>query len=144
MMRRGDTELQRPGPTCAIGDDAFANIQHAVLSKICLTHMNGDAELKENDLVSCIRNLGKRVWRKLKAENAICLELSREVQVKLRRQMWTTATNLGDWYDHFESLCIEYGFGNDGGGGKVVFTDDQKRRISNMDETKFSMDGSDG
>jgi hypothetical protein len=150
MMRRGDTELQRPGPTCAIGDDAFATIQHAVLSKICLTQMNGDAELKENDLVSCIRNLGTRItsprnlWRKLKAENAICLELSREVQVELRRQMWTTATNLGDWYDHFESFCIEYGFGDDGGGGKVVFTDDQKRRISNMDETKFSMDGSDG
>jgi hypothetical protein len=150
MMRRGDTELQRPGPTCAIGDDAFATIQHAVLSKICLTQMNDDAELKENDLVSCIRNLGTRItsprnlWRKLKAENAICLELSREVQVELRRQMWKTATNLGDWYDHFESFCIEYGFGDDGGGGKVVFTDDQKRRISNMDETKFSMDGSDG
>jgi hypothetical protein len=37
MMRRGDTELQQPGPTCAIGYDAFATIQHAVLSKICLT-----------------------------------------------------------------------------------------------------------
>jgi hypothetical protein len=94
--------------------------------------MNGDAELKENDLVSCIINLSTRItsprnlWRKLKAENAICLELSREVQVVLRRQMWTTTTNLGDWYDHFESFCIEYGFGDDGGGGKVVFTDDQK------------------
>jgi hypothetical protein len=112
--------------------------------------MNGHAELKENDLVSCIRNLGTRItsprslWRKLKAENDICLELSREVQVELRRQMWTTVMDLGDWYDHFESFCIEYIFGEDGGGGKVVFTDDQKRRISNMDETKFSMDGSDG
>jgi hypothetical protein len=34
MICGGDTELQRPGPTCAIGDDAFATIQHAVLSKI--------------------------------------------------------------------------------------------------------------
>jgi hypothetical protein len=150
MMRRGDTELQRPGPTCAIGDDAFATMQHAVLSNICLTQMNGDAKLKENDLVSCIRNLGTRItsprnlWRKLKAENDICLELSRYVQVKLRRQMWTTAPNLGDWYNHFESFCIEYEFGDDGGGEKVVFTDDQKRLILNMDETKFSMDGSDG
>jgi hypothetical protein len=113
MMRQGDTKLQRPGPTSTSGDDAFAMIQHAVLSKICLTQMNVDAELKENDLVSCIRNLGTRItsprnlWRKLKAENAICLELSREVQFELRRQMWTTATNLGDWYDHFESFCIE-------------------------------------
>jgi hypothetical protein len=150
MMCRGDTELQRPGPTCAIGDDAFATIQHAVLSNICLTQMNGDAELKENDLVRCIRNLGTRItsprnlWRKIKAENATCLELSREVQVDLRRQMWTTATNLGEWYDQFESFCIEYSFGDDGGGGKVVFTDDQKRRIPNMNETKFSMDGSYG
>jgi hypothetical protein len=112
MMRRGDTELQRSGPTCAIGDDAFSMIHHAVLSKICLTQMNGDAELKENDLVSCIRNLGTRItgprnlWRKLKAENAICLELSREVQVELRRQIWTTATNLGDLYDHFEHSAL--------------------------------------
>jgi hypothetical protein len=58
--------------------------------------------------------------------------------------MWTTAMDIGNWYDHFESFCIEYGFGDDDGGGKVVFTDDQKRCISNMDETKFSMDGSDG
>jgi hypothetical protein len=112
--------------------------------------MNGDAELKKNDLVSCIINWGTRItsprnlWRKLKAENAICLELSREVQVELQYQMWKTAMNLGEWYDHFESFCIEYGFGDNGGGGKVVFTDDQKQRISNMDETKFSIDGSDG
>jgi hypothetical protein len=58
--------------------------------------------------------------------------------------MWTTATNLGNWYDHFASFCIEYGFGKYGRGGKVFFADDQKWRISNMDETKFSMDGSDG
>jgi hypothetical protein len=149
MIRRGYTKLQRPGPTCAIGDYSFATIQHAVFSKFCLTYTNGDAEIKENDLVSCISNLGKiitsphNLWRKFKADNTICLELSREVQVELRRQMWTTATNLGDWYNHFESFCIEYGFGDDGGDGKVVFTDDQKRRISTVDETKFSMDDSD-
>jgi hypothetical protein len=51
-MRRGDTELQRPGPTCTIGDDAFSTIQHAVLSKICLAQMNSDADLKENDCAS--------------------------------------------------------------------------------------------
>jgi hypothetical protein len=46
--------------------------------------------------------------------------------------MWTNYTNLGDWYHHFESFCIEYGFGDDVGDGKVVFTEDQNRRISNM------------
>jgi hypothetical protein len=46
MMRRGDTELQRPGPTCAIGDDVFATIQHAVLSKMFLKQMNGYTDLK--------------------------------------------------------------------------------------------------
>jgi hypothetical protein len=100
MKRRCDTVLQRPGPTCTIGDDAFAMIQHAVLSNMCLTHMNGDAELKENDLFSCIRNLGtiitspRNLWHKLKAENDICLELSREVKVELRRQLWITVMNL--------------------------------------------------
>jgi hypothetical protein len=117
--------------------------------------MNGDAELKENDLVRLIGNLGRRgsskvissprnLWCKLKAENVICLELSRNVQVELRRQMWKTYTNLGDWYDQLESFCIEYVFGENDGDGKVVVTEDQERRISNMDETKkLSMDESD-
>jgi hypothetical protein len=117
--------------------------------------MNGDAEIKESDLVSFISNLrfhGSRkvisslrsLWRKLKADNAIFLELSREVHMELRCQMLKTYTNLGDWYDHFESFCIEHGFGDDAGYGKVVFTEDQKRRISKMDETNLCVDGSYG
>jgi hypothetical protein len=52
--------------------------------------------------------------------------------------------NLKDWCDRWEAFCIEYRFGDDDGTGHVVFSEEQKRRICNMDETKFSTDGSDG
>jgi hypothetical protein len=70
------------------------------------------------------------------------LELSKEQQVELRRQI--TVRNLELWYASWESFCIEYGFGIDDGTGHVKFTEEQRRRIANMDETKFSMDGADG
>jgi hypothetical protein len=52
--------------------------------------------------------------------------------------------NLKDWFERWEAFCIEYGFGDDDGTVHVVFSEEQKRRICNMDETKFSTDGSDG
>jgi hypothetical protein len=58
--------------------------------------------------------------------------------------MWTTEVSLKDLFDRLEAFCIEYGFGDDDGTGHVVFSEEQKRRICNMDETKFSTDGSDG
>jgi hypothetical protein len=58
--------------------------------------------------------------------------------------MWTTEVNLKDLFDRWEAFCIEYRFGDDDGTDHVVLSEKQKRRICNMDETKFSTDGSDG
>jgi hypothetical protein len=138
----------------AIGAEAYATIEHAVLSKVALTQLNGGAELKENDIIAMLSNLveenarqrissPQNLWRKIKAANAVVLELSKEQQVELRRQMWMPARNLELWYDSWESFCVEYCFGIDDGTGHVKFTEEQRRRIANMDETKFSMDGTD-
>jgi hypothetical protein len=148
-LRKGDKELMKPGPSLAIGDEEFKTIEHAVLSKVFLTQNNGEAELKENYMISSISSLGKvssphNLCRKIKADNAVDLELSKEQQVELRRQMWTTEVNLKDWFDRWGAFYIEYGFGDDYGTGHVVFSEEQKRRICNMNETKFSTDGSDG
>jgi hypothetical protein len=111
---------------------------------VFLTQKNGKAELKENDIISFISNLGKisspcNLWRRIKAENAVDLELSKEQHVEIRSQMWTTEVNLKDWFDRWEAFCIEYGFGDDNGTGHVVFSEEQKRRICNIDKTKFSL-----
>jgi hypothetical protein len=58
--------------------------------------------------------------------------------------MWTTEVNLKDLFDRWEAFCIEYGFGDDDGTGQVVFPEEQKRRIFNMDKTTISAGGSDG
>jgi hypothetical protein len=148
-LRKGDKELMKPGPSIAIGDEALKNIEHAVFFKVFLTQNNGEAELKENDMISFISSLRKvsspcNLWRKIKAENAVDLDLSKEQQVELRRQMWTTEVNLKDLFERWEAFCIEYGFGDDDGTCHVVLSEEQKRRIFNMDETKFSADGFDG
>jgi hypothetical protein len=94
----------------------------------------------ERQRISRPRNL----WRKIKAANAVVLELSKEQQVKLRHKIWMTVHNIELWYDSWESFCIGYGFGIDDVTGRVKFTEEKKRRIANMDETKFSIDGADG
>jgi hypothetical protein len=43
----------------AIGEKAYATIEHAVLSKVALKQLNDGDELKENDIISMISNLVK-------------------------------------------------------------------------------------
>jgi hypothetical protein len=38
----------------AIGAEAYATIEHNFLSKVALTHLNGGADLKENDIIAII------------------------------------------------------------------------------------------
>jgi hypothetical protein len=102
----------KPGPSLAIGDEAFKNtIEHAVLSKVFVTQKNSETELKDNDMISFISSLGnvsspRNLRRKTKAENAVDLELSKEQKVELRRQMWTTEVNLKDWCDRWEASVL--------------------------------------
>jgi hypothetical protein len=127
-LRKGDNDLMKPDPGLAIDNEAFKTTEHAVFSKVFLTHNNGEAELKENDMIYLISSFVKvssphNLLRKIKAENAVDLELSKEHQVELRRQMWTTEVNLKYWFDRWEAFCIEYVFGDDDGTENVVFSE---------------------
>jgi hypothetical protein len=50
--------------------------------------------------------------------------------VEMRRQIWTTYTNLNDWYDSWEKFLVSHGFAteiiHESGTKEIVFTDDQK------------------
>jgi hypothetical protein len=66
-------------------------------------------------MISLISSLGKvssphNLWRKIKAENAVDLELSKEQQVELKRQMWNTEVNLKDWFDRLEAFLLSMDF----------------------------------
>jgi hypothetical protein len=86
----------------------------------------------------------RHLWCKIKTHNSVILELSKEQQRELRRQMWTTVKNLDEWYDRWQSFCLEFRFADDDVQGRITFLEEEKRWIVNMDETKFSTDGSDG
>ncbi len=89
------------------------------------------------------------LFNKIKVANAALLELSNEEVIELRRQIWTTHTNLNDWFDSWEVFLVSQGFateitGEDGNGKEVIVSEDQKRRIINVNEANLSLDGSDG
>jgi hypothetical protein len=126
-------------------------------SYVAIGQINGYSEKKKSDLVSCLEELQKtqkiydsgHLFNKIRVANAALLELSKEEVIELRRQIWTTHTNLNDWFDSWEAFLVSQGFateitGEDGDGKEVVVSEDQKRRIINVDETNLSLDGSDG
>jgi hypothetical protein len=41
------------------------------------------------------------------------LDLSKEEVVEMRRQIWTTYTNLNHWFDSWERFIVTYGFAAD-------------------------------
>ncbi len=60
--------------------------------------------------------------------------------------MRTTFNNLNDWFDSWEAFVLSQGFAtkiNGESGEEVIFTEEQKRRIINIDETNLSLDGLD-
>ncbi len=95
---------------------------------------------KKDYLVKDYRHL----WRKIERDNYQDLELTKEMQQECRRSFWTTYANLNDWFDAWEKFVIEKGFATCNSDGSIEFSEEQRRQIINMDETKFSVDGSDG
>jgi hypothetical protein len=67
MLRDSRTDLHLPWSGMAIGTEAYATIEHDVLSKMGLTQLNGGAELKENDTIAMKSNLVKENARQTKS-----------------------------------------------------------------------------
>jgi hypothetical protein len=59
MIRNGDIVLQTPGPSMAMGDEAYSFMEHAILGNINLCQRNGKTELKESTIVAMVEALLK-------------------------------------------------------------------------------------
>jgi hypothetical protein len=62
--------------------------------------------------------------------------------VEERRLRWTTWSNLLNWFENFKAFLVEFDFaGVDDEGGELTFTEEQLRRIMNIDETELALNG---
>jgi hypothetical protein len=160
----GVLSVSSRGPKGNFTDSQFKALKAALSSFIALSQANCEAELKRQDIINILTNLlepktnnGKKInpdclyVRLTKACSGILLA-RKESFMEARRLIWTTYRNLDVWYENFKAGVVEYGFATaveeyDEEGNlisEVTFTEEQKRRIFNIDETKISLDGSDG
>ena len=61
--------------------------------------------------------------------------------VEERRLRWTTWPNLIKWFENFKAFLVEFDFAGVGDDGKLTFTEEQLRRIKNIDETELALSG---
>ena len=61
--------------------------------------------------------------------------------VEERRLRWTTWPNLVQWFDNFKAFLVEFDFAGVGDDGELTFTEEQLRRIQNIDETELALNG---
>ena len=152
LLREGRDQILPSGPKPRMNQEEFDTISAAVCSYVAIGQLNGEPEKKRSDLISSMKHLLKgnemynelTLFLKIKKANASSLELSKEEVVEMRRQMWTTFSNLTDWFDAWEDFALRQGFATKEGESTVCFSEDQKRRIINIDETNLSLDGADG
>ena len=151
LIREGRTKIMPPGPKPVMDEMEYKTISAALSSCLAVSQVNGDPEKNRKDLLTSLELLlkGKKikaetVFKKFKKENAALLDISKEQVVEMRRLMWATPKNLSDWFDEWEHFVLAQGFATKDDNGLTVFSEDQKRRIINIDETNLSLDGSDG
>ena len=159
--RAGQSNLKR-GPKGKIVKDEFHVIAEAVLTLTTLRQAGGESELDSVAIKDLLRDLFKgtdkanmdvdALYKRYRDEVAVYVTANKVSHVELRRQLWTSNTNLDVWFDSFKTFVVEEGFATDepehNSDGllvsEVTFPDDQKRRIVNLDETRITADGADG
>ena len=62
--------------------------------------------------------------------------------VEERRLRWTTWPNLFHWFENFKAFSVEFNFAGVGDNGELTFTEEQLRRIQNIDKTKLALNAS--
>jgi hypothetical protein len=120
MRRTGSNGYVGQGRKAALSEDHLKAISDGIMGWVTIGQMNGDPEKKNSDMVNIVAELlkdsaaseacPKWLWCKIKARNAAFFDLSKEQMVELRRQQWTTFTNLKDWFIAFRKFCLEFGF----------------------------------
>ena len=63
--------------------------------------------------------------------------------VEERGLLWTTYDNLHTWFMSFKEFCFKFKFATPNCNGDAVFLPETLRRVANVDETDFSLDGID-
>jgi hypothetical protein len=120
MRRTGSNDYVGQGRKAALSEDHLKAISDGIMGWVTIGQMNGDPEKKNSDMVNIVAELlkgsaaseacPKWLWCKIKACNAAFFDPSKEQMVELRRQQWTTFTNLKDWFIAFRKFCLEFGF----------------------------------
>jgi hypothetical protein len=108
------------------------------MTNACINHLSSNAKRKGSGLLNRLREVtSEQLWSDIgKGQEA-------------RRTAWANYGNISKWYDVLKQDMIDHGFGreatlDDGVEGEIFFTEAQKRRIVNLDESSFSLDGSSG
>jgi len=152
LIREGRSQIMQSGPKRKMPKEDLDALSSALNTWLAIGQINGDPERKTEDMLRAIDEVIKNkkivkswtIYQHYKKENAALLQLSKEEVQEYRRIMWTTHANLSDWFDAWEVFCVSQGFATKNSNGEVLFTEEQMRRIINVDETNFSLDGSDG
>ena len=72
----------------------------------------------------------------------VSLNAGMSTPVEERHLRWTTRSNLLNWFENFKAFLVELDFaGIDDEGGELTFTEEQLRRIMNIDETELALNG---
>jgi hypothetical protein len=152
----GKGTIEKQGPKGKISDAACTTIKCAFLSYLAIAQMNGEAEEKiTQDILPLLDELFHGTSKPLTDTRSLfwrsqrdCTEelnVSKEVVGELHRQVWTTYDNLEQWFDSWENTLVTLGFAfKDADKGDILISEEQKRRIVNMDKTTLSLNGSDG
>jgi hypothetical protein len=148
--------VRRSGPKGKFSEEEMGTLEVAVLSYVSLSQANCGKEKTSRDLMDLVQSVVRKAaegrqlqdsrafWRRMQGRLASNISLDKESLIELRRQIWTTYSNLSTWYDGWEKIVLDRAFASRSEDGSVHFSEVQKRRMINLDETKLSIDGSDG
>jgi hypothetical protein len=155
LKSKGIKTILMQGRKGEVSDEELDDVAEALVSYIAISQINGDAEVHTSDAIQILAKIYKDthserslrcIWERIKKRFPHMLNMDKELLVELRRQMWTTFDNLNEWFDAWKAFCIDCGFAlNDGPPegfeGEIYFSEEQKRRILNLDETFCSFIG---
>ena len=162
--------LKKRGPKGNFTKEQFSHLSRAYISYVAITQSSKEADANSVAIMEMLKHFLKDsefsdmsirgLYNRLKKENAAELYSEDDLLVELRRQLWTTGYNLEAWFINWEKFCVDNGFATrelvvDDNGAPILddnqnqqfsiqFTEEQLRRIMNLDETCISLDGSKG
>jgi hypothetical protein len=133
--------VRQSGPKGKISEEEMGTLEVAVLSYVSLSQANCGREKTSRDLMDLVQSVVRKAaeGRQLQDSRAFW----RRMQGRLASNI-SLDSNLSFWYDGWEKFVLDRAFASRSEDGSVHFSEVQKRRMINLDETKLSIDGSDG